>query len=371
MFRSISLSYKFLDQSLQINQLFVRILKFCIRNGVIVMRLLLNRRFIKRIAYLLLPLLLVAIIDTNPRSVKAEEFESWLNSFYDEALLKGISPETLNNALHDLEPIPRVIELDRSQPEGTLTFEQYMERVVPSSRVLTARKLLIKNTELLKLVQSVYNVQPRFIVALWGIETNFGKHTGGFPVIASLATLAHDGRRSTYFRKELLNALRIIDEGHIASSNMMGSWAGAMGQSQFMPSSFINFAVDFDGDGRKDIWQTKIEVFASASNYLSRSGWNGSEIWGRQVLVPKGFDSKLANLKIEKSLQQWRALGIKKADGSSLPQVVGMRASIIYPGGEHGPSYLVYNNFRTILKWNRSTYFAMAVGLLADRIVGD
>jgi membrane-bound lytic murein transglycosylase B len=301
----------------------------------------------------------------------AEPFSIWLEGLRAEALGKGISPATFDAAFAGVAPIPRVIELDRSQPETTLTFQQYMERVVPNSRVEKGRARLRENAAELEAAHKAFGVQPRFIVALWGIETNFGQHTGGFSVIASLATLAHDGRRSAYFRGELLYALKILEEGHIAPEAMMGSWAGAMGQSQFMPSSFVRYAVDFDGDGKRDIWTTKADVFASAANYLAKSGWNGNQTWGRKVRLPKGFDTGLADLKIAKTLAEWQRLGVRRADGRDLPQVAGMTGSIVFPGGEGGPAFLVYDNFKTTLKWNRSTYFAMAVGHLADRIAAQ
>jgi len=172
---------------------------------------------------------------------------------------------------------------------------------------------------LLEEVAQKYGVQARFIVAFWGIETDFGRITGGFPLVPALATLAYDGRRSAYFRKELLNALEILDGGHIAPKDMVGSWAGAMGQCQFMPSSFLNFAVDGDGDGRKDIWTNRKDVFASAANYLSRSGWKGDQTWGRQVRLPDGFDAKLADLDVRKTLAEWQGLGVRRLDGSDLP----------------------------------------------------
>ncbi len=299
-----------------------------------------------------------------------EPFDIWLEGLRAEALTEGILPGTLDAALAGLAPIPRVIELDRSQPETTLTFQQYMERVVPNSRVEKGRARLRENATQLEAVHKAFGVQPRFIVALWGIETNFGQYTGGFSVIASLATLAHDGRRSAYFRGELLNALRILEEGHITPDKMMGSWAGAMGQSQFMPSSFVRYAIDFNGDGKRDIWNTKADVFGSAANYLAKSGWNGGQTWGRKVRLPVGFDKELADLKIAKTLADWQTVGVRRANGQDLPQVAGMKGSIVFPGGEDGPAYLVYDNFKTTLKWNRSTYFAMAVGHLADRIAG-
>ena len=299
----------------------------------------------------------------------AQSFAEWRDGVREEALGLGISAATFDAAFAGVEPISRVIELDRSQPEVTLTFAQYVERVVPESRVAKGRELLAKHRDLLEPIGRKYGVPPRFIVALWGIETNFGQYLGGFPVIAALATLAHDGRRSAYFRQELMHALRILEDGHITPEAMVGSWAGAMGQSQFMPSSFVNYAVDHDGDGRRDIWGTQGDVFASAANYLAQAGWRAGEIWGRRVALPAGFDDELIGLEVTKTLAEWQALGLRRADGSDLPHAA-MSGSVVLPGGEEGPAYLVYDNYRTIMRWNRSYYFATSVGLLADRIGG-
>ena len=193
--------------------------------------------------------------------------------------------------------------------------------------------------------------------------------TGGFRVIHALASLAYDGRRSTYFRGELLNALHIVDQGHIAPEDMMGSWAGAMGQAQFMPSTFLNFAVDYDGDGRLDIWHSRPDVFASAANYLAKSGWRDDITWGRAVRLPPGFDRSLIGLETVKTLPEWQAAGVRRADGTALPKRP-LRASLIEAEEGKGPAFLVYDNYRALLKWNRSTFFALAVGYLADKMRG-
>jgi len=246
-----------------------------------------------------------------------------------------------------------------------------MDRVAPAARVEKGRQKLEENRALLEKIGREYGVQPRFIVAFWGIETDFGRITGGFPLVQALVTLAFDGRRSAYFRKELINALKIINQGHVTVADMVGSWAGAMGQCQFMPSSFLSFAVDYDGDGRKDIWNTKADVFASAANYLSRSGWKGDQTWGREVRLPAGFDPKLVGLEVNKPMGDWQKLGVLRADGGELPPR-DLAASLVTaekdPGGA---AFLVYNNYRAILKWNQSTFFAVAVGSLADRIGGS
>ena len=311
-------------------------------------------------------LISVFLLSTVPGS--AEDFQIWLGKLRVEAEGKGISQSILDEALAGIQPIPRVIELDRRQPEFTLTFTQYRDRVVPQSRIKKGRVKYQENRDLLEEIGGKIGVQPRFIVALWGIETDFGRVTGGFKVIPALATLAHDGRRSAFFRKELLNALQILHEGHIAPKEMMGSWAGAMVQSQFMPSSFLAHAVDYDGDGRRDIWTTRPDVFASAANYLVKSGWRADQTWGREVKLPRDFDFALADLKVRKPIGGWQALGVRQPDGGDLP-TRQLSASIVLPEkGKMSPAYLVYSNYRTTLRWNRSTYFALAVGLLSDGI---
>ena len=311
----------------------------------------------------------VMAVQTSPAGAQGPAFAEWLDGLKREALGRGIAAATLDAAFAGIKPIPRVIELDRKQPEFSLTFRQYMDRVVPASRVKKGRKKLAENRSQLEKIGKQYGVQPRFLVAFWGIETDFGRVTGGFPVVPALATLAHDGRRSSYFRKELLNSLKILDEGHITPKKMVGSWAGAMGQCQFMPSSFLNFAVDQNGDGRKDIWTTKADVFGSAANYLSGSGWKVDQTWGRAVQLPAGFDAKLASLKVRKRLSEWQRLGVRRTDGKDLP-TRDLSASIVFTEGPGSQAYVVYDNYRAILKWNRSTFFAVAVGSLADRLKG-
>lgn len=308
-----------------------------------------------------------ALLVAGAGQAQTQPFAQWLDGLRQEAAAQGIHQATLDSALASIQPIPRVIELDRKQPEFTLTFRQYMDRVVPQARVDKGRAKLAENRALLEKIGAAYGVQPRFIVAFWGIETDFGRQTGGFEVIPALATLAYDGRRSAYFRKELLNALKIVDEGHIKADDMVGSWAGAMGQCQFMPSSFLKFAVDSNGDGRKDIWTTPADVFASAANYLSRSGWKDDQTWGRPVRLPKGFDPALADLKVRKGLNEWQRLGVRRADGRDLPRR-DLPASVVFTEGPGSAAYVVYDNFGAILKWNRSIYFAVAVGSLADRL---
>ena len=305
----------------------------------------------------------------SPLDVMAKEFNIWLQTFKEEARNEGISESTLQTSLDGIRPILRVIELDRHQPEFTLSFRDYMTRVVTEKRIRMARKKYDKHIKILRRVGNRFGVQPRFIVALWGIETDFGRLTGGFHVISALATLAHDGRRSRFFRTQLMKALMIIDQGHIQGKSMRGSWAGAMGQVQFMPSSFINFAVDFNNDGKKDLWNSLPDIFASAANYLRKSGWNVTQTWGRRVQLPKIFNEKRIGLKSDqKRLREWQILGVRKIDGKDLPNV-DIYASLIRPKNEEKLTFLIYQNYRSLLKWNRSHYFALAVGSLADAII--
>ncbi len=303
-----------------------------------------------------------------PARANQQDFASWLSDFKRDALAAGISQPTLDEALDNVQPIPRVIELDRKQPEFVLTFREYLARQVTDARVEKAKRLYEQHRALLEEIGRKYAVPPRFILALWGMETDFGRVTGGFSVVAALATLAYDGRRAEFFRKELLNALRIIDQGHIRAADMTGSWAGAMGQNQFMPSSFLSYAVDYDGDGRRDIWTTLPDVFASIANYLSKSGWNASQGWGRAARLPHGFDMAQADLAVKKPLGEWTALGVRQADGSPMPDAQ-LEASIVRPAGGED-AFFAYDNYRVIMKWNRALVFATAVGILADRIGG-
>jgi membrane-bound lytic murein transglycosylase B len=312
-------------------------------------------------------LIWMLIASGGPARAQSGSFEEWLAQFRQEAAAEGISPATLDRALHGLEPIPQVIERDRRQPEGQLTFRDYNRRVLSPKRIERGRELRREHRALLDRVAADYGVQPRFIVALWGIESSYGSFTGEFPVIGALATLAYDGRRAAFFRKELLQALRIVEQGDVAPAQMMGSWAGAMGQSQFMPSSYLAHAVDYDHDGRRDIWTSPPDVFASIANYLAKAGWNGRHTWGRPVQLSNHLETEAAGLEIVKPLPEWHALGVRRSNGEDLP-VVALDASLLRMDDDEGAAYLVYNNFRVLMAWNRSTYFAVTVGELADLI---
>lgn len=295
-------------------------------------------------------------------------FSQWLDAFRQDALSQGISRTTLDEAFVNVSPDEHILELDRKQPESVLTLQQYLSRSVNSQRIEQGTELLKNNRPLLEEIGRRYGVQPQFIVALWGIETNYGENTGGFSTIEALATLAYDGRRADFFRDELLKALKIIEADHISAADMDGSWAGAMGQCQFMPSSFLQYAVDYDHDGKHDIWNTQADVFASIANYLSSSGWDSSQGWGEPVHLPDGFDNALTDIKLEKPISEWKRLGITREGGEPL-QDNGAQASVVMVGqGKDAVPYIIYGNYKVLLKWNRSRYFATAVSTLADSI---
>ncbi len=298
----------------------------------------------------------------------AGNFSSWLGALRNEAAQRGVSEKTIAAALSDIDYNPRIIELDRKQPESRLSFAQYKKNTISGDRIEKGRGLYRRHRRELEKASAHYHVPPEIIVSLWGMETSYGKNTGGFGVIEALATLAYDGRRSDFFRGELFKALAILDEGHIKFSEMVGSWAGAMGQNQFMPSSFGNFAVDGDGDGRRDIWNSLPDVFASTANYLNQSGWQEGQRWGRKVSLSQDIPESLTGLDIQKSLVEWTRMGVTLPGGKNLSTLDGMYASLILPDGQGGPAFLVYDNFRVIMKWNRSIYFALSVGLLSDEI---
>lgn len=318
-------------------------------------------------------------VPDNPQT-----FNAWLADLRTEALDKGISGDTFDKAFAGVKPIPHVIELDRKQPEFTQTYEDYIADRVTRARIDLGRKKIVQYRKALKAVGKKYGVQPRFIAAIWGLETNYGSFSGSYSVIASLATLAYDQRRPAYFRKELLNALKILDEGNTTPDKMKGSWAGAMGQSQFMPSSFLAFAQDYNGDGKRDIWNTPVDVFASIAYYLKVNGWADDHTWGRRVRIPNDFAAQRANLMPKQPpascrralkshtmrvpLSNWEALGVRDQYGNDLPKRPGLLASLVTMDDGKGPSYLTYPNFRVILSYNCSNFYALAVGQLSDAL---
>lgn len=281
----------------------------------------------------------------------------------------GISEQIAGDVLDNVQWVSRVIELDRQQPEFTSTFPDYYRKRVSERRVTKGREMLAEYARLLAEVSRQYGVPAHYLVSFWGLETNFGGYIGNMAIPDSLATLACDPRRSRFFSTELINAMRIIEAGDVAREEMTGSWAGAMGHVQFMPSAFLNYAVDGDGDGRRDLWGSIPDAMSSAGNFLQSLGWQPGLRWGREVLLPTGFDYASATRKVKKPLREWSAAGVTDAFGKPLP-AVDLSASILVPGGAAGPAFVVYDNFDVIMRWNRSEFYAISVGRLADRIAG-
>jgi len=294
-------------------------------------------------------------------------FQGFLAGVQRDASAQGVRPATIQAAFRYIQFLPKVVELDRRQPERKMTFGEYLQKVVTQQRLDDARQHLVDNLALLQQVRQRFNVQPRFVVALWGVESDFGRTMGSYFVPSALATLAHEGRRGAMFRAELIASLKILDQGNVRIDNMVGSWAGAMGQCQFMPTTFLQYAVDFNGDGRRDIWTERTDVLGSIANYVSRLGWRGNEGWGQQVVVPGSFDTRLAGLESRRTSAEWTQLGVRPA-GSQAFTGREPAGSLVFPDGPGGTALLVYDNFRTIKKWNNSTFFAAAVGYIADSI---
>lgn len=308
-------------------------------------------------------------------------WEEWLAGVRAEALERGIRPEIVESALTGIKPIERAIQNDRNQPEMLQTVRTYVSQRVSAARIENGRKFLAQHRDTLDAVAARYGVQARYIVAIWGMETNYGLYPLSYDAVTALATMAYDPRRSRYFRKELFAALQILNEGHIAHADMKGSWAGAMGQSQFMPTSFLGYAQDFDGDGKRNIWTSEADVFASIANYLAKHGWKGDHYWGRQVTLPEKFAVTMAELMPQKprgcrglkthtrklSLQEWNDLGVRRLNGTDLP-ARNLQASLVTPDGVNGPAFLTYGNFRAILGYNCANLYAIGVGTLAEKI---
>jgi len=289
---------------------------------------------------------------------------SWLEALKAEALGRGISRRTVETSLGSVEPIPQVLELDRRQPRAPGDFCGYLQRRLTPTRIARGQRILAEHGELLAGIAADYGVPARYLVALWGLETNFGDYLGDYPLIDALVTLARDPRRSGMFREQIFAALQIIDEGHRRHEDLMGSWAGATGQVQVMPTTFLAYAVDRDGDGRKDVWTSPPDALATAAHILRSTGWRSGETWGRQVRLPAGLHGEGT-----KPLGAWQALGVRQIDGSDLPDA-DIPAAVVLPMRQPGPAFLAYPNYRTFLTWNRSTFFAISVGALADEISG-
>ena len=310
-----------------------------------------------------------AIAEEQPPPIDQAAFETCLIAFKDAAIEAGISAETTERVLDQVELSDRVLELDRRQPEFTQTFADYFNRRVTAARVEKGREMLARHRELLEAIRDETGVPPQYLISFWGLETNFGSYLGKMAIPSSLATLACDRRRSRYFTGELISALRIIDGGDVAMADMNGSWAGAMGHVQFMPSAYLKYAVDYDGDGRRDLFTSTEDALASAGNFLQALGWEAGLRWGREVQLPEGFDYGLSRGAKKKPLGQWRKFGVTDAFGHPLA-TAPVDAALRLPAGHRGPAFLTYANFDVIMGWNRSVYYALAVGHLADRIAG-
>jgi len=308
-------------------------------------------------------------------------FEQYVEGLQAEALEKGFEQAFVDEHLSNLTYLKRAVKADKNQPEFKETLDTYLPKRVSQWKIDKAREAYKENLPLLKKISAQFGVQPRFIVSLWALETNFGRIQGKMPIIDSIATLSYDGRREAFFKKQLFASLEILKQGHIAKDKFVGSWAGAMGQCQFIPTSFLAYAADGDGDGKKDIWTNRADVFASIANYLRSEGWSDKGTWGRQVKLPEGFDKQLLMPRgtkgrrdwlnkwkgVEKPLSEWAALGVTRMDGTALPKA-DITGVLITPDDANGRIYLAYDNYKSLMHWNRSYYFVTSVGYLADRI---
>lgn len=297
------------------------------------------------------------------------DFEACKSELQQKAISSGVSKATAEQLIPALKQQNRVLELDKSQPEFVQTFPDYFSKRVNQWRIDKGRAMAVKHRDFLKALNDKYGVPAHYLLAFWGLETNFGGYKGKMPVLDSLATLACDPRRSQYFTQELITALKIVERESLDPAIMVGSWAGAMGHTQFMPSAYANYAVDGDKDGQINLWESEQDALASAANFLANLGWQPGFRWGREITLPTNFNYTLSGYSQGRSLTEWEALGITKSDGSKLGQS-DLSAYVVIPAGHEGPAFLVYSNFRVIMRWNNSEFYAIAVGRLADRIAG-
>lgn len=298
-----------------------------------------------------------------------QEFSLCIISLQEKALEAGISDKTTNEVLGASRYLTNVIGYDRNQPEFVQTFPNYMRKRVNDWRINKGREMLSKHRELLTNLTQKYGIPAHYLVAFWGLETNFGAYKGKMPIIDSLATLACDPRRSEFFSKELILALELMERENLATETMVGSWAGAMGHTQFMPSAYLQYAVDGDGDNKVNLWDSEVDALTSAANFLRHLGWVSGYKWGREVALNENFDHKLAGKDKVHHLSYWSENGVTKTDGGDLGNS-DIDASLLLPAGHTGPAFLVYSNFDVIMRWNNSESYALAVGYLADRIIG-
>ncbi|MDC0904582.1 lytic murein transglycosylase [Candidatus Thioglobus sp.] len=299
---------------------------------------------------------------------ESQSFEDFLLDIRQKAISRGVSTKTLDQVFLELTPNPKVIKFDQAQAEFSQNFWRYLGSRVSEYRLNKGDQKLKLHQQILQENYQKYGVPPHIIVAFWGLETNYGSNTGNLNLVRSLATLSYDRRRRDFFTEQLLTLLTLIDE-HKIPPNAKGSWAGAMGNVQFMPTNVAAYGVDADQDGEIGLWDNTQDIFSSAAYFLQEIGWVRGQRWGREVSIPSTFDYQLATLSVKKTVNEWRTLGVKMADGKSLPNST-MKASLILPMGFKGPGFLVYPNFRAILRWNNSILYALSVGHLSDRLAG-
>jgi membrane-bound lytic murein transglycosylase B len=302
------------------------------------------------------------------RDARAQDaFGSFLAGIRQEALRTGIDRATLDAAFAGVRPNSKVLELDRHQPEFTMTWAQYRAKLITPQRIENGRSIMGQQHPLLLAVDERFRVTIGAVMGIWGLESSYGASAGSYNLIEALSTLAWDGRRSGYFRGELINALRILQHGDVSRSAMTSGWAGAMGQPQFMPGSYLKYAVDFDGDGRRDIWHSTPDVLGSIANYLARMGWRYGEPWGQPVSIPAGFDATLAGRENQRPLGEWIRLGVRRDDGSAFSRT-DVPGALVLPDGPGGEAFMTYANFGVIRRYNPSDFYALAVGLIGDGV---
>jgi membrane-bound lytic murein transglycosylase B len=311
---------------------------------------------------------LLASAAALPMAARAQDggFDRFVDGVIAEARRAGIRDATLRAAFAGITFNQHVIELDHHQPEFNLTWPEYRAKVLPDTRLQAARANYARDRTLLAAVERRFGVGPLVVMGIWGIESAFGANKGNYRLVEALSTLAWEGRRASYFRKELLNALRILDSGDVTPARMTSGWAGAMGQPQFMPSSYLSYAVDFDGDGRRDIWDSEPDVLGSIANYLARNGWRAGEPWGQPVAVPPSISPAIAGRDNRRPLGAWMELGVRRPDGSRFSRADVPGALLLPDGIAPGQGFMVYANFSAIRRYNPSDFYALAVGLLGD-----
>jgi len=309
----------------------------------------------------------------------ATGFSLWLQQVKTEAIKRGIKKEVIDSALTGVQPIKRVLKRDRNQSEFKLTLDGYLQRVVTEKNIKLASEKNREHRLILEAVYKRYGVPPRVILAIWGIETRFGLVKANVPLIPSIVTLAYDKRRSKYFRAQLFAVLEMLNKGYIDQKSLFGSWAGAMGQPQFMPSSYLAYAQDFDGDGRRDIWKSIPDILASIANYLVRHGWVRNLMWGREVIIPSSYGNKFSPLSRRatrgcraktsepKPLTQWNMEGVRKLNGQGLPDIP-ISGALVWPDGKQGRTFLVYKNYEAIMSYNCAHLYAITVGIFSDQM---